>query len=519
MKNSICRKGLALLLPLLLILMIFTAVPNLVNAETYSGTGYSFDSSTGTLTVSSYAGFINWKSDTNFTREDLIRVVVADGVTAVAASAFYFAAPIDDGCPNLVSVTLPESVESIEDNAFRNCRALNQINFPDALDYLGEHSFYRAKVNTVNLEKCVALTHIRNRAFAFSDLNLIILPPNLVHLGEGVFHGSELEAIKYSYNLPASVGADAFFDISTAGHVYYRQVVNPSAADLERSVPEGWTTLVYADPPRITTDLLPNGMIDRYYSVLLGVDSEVAVTWSVSPESLPPGLSLLDNEKIAGTPTTPGTYTFTLHVNGSLGGSDSKDYTVIIMPTPLDGVYVQTIEVLEVTEDSATIKGMIMDYVGSTSYIGFIYGRSLPLDIDNNDDFVEEARLGNYALGEYVMDLDDLLPATTYYVRAFFAYEGYLYGNVLEFTTLGGATETSATSVETSATTSIQSTTATTTTATSAAATTAATTIFDLAELPITGEKGGDSATAGALMVFAAVVVTCGLVMRRKLRS
>ena len=61
-------------------------------------------------------------------------VIIADGVTEIGSYAF-------DDCTSLVLDELPESVEVIEENAFRNCDAINSLAVRGALTKLGEGAF------------------------------------------------------------------------------------------------------------------------------------------------------------------------------------------------------------------------------------------------------------------------------------------------------------------------------------------------------------------------------------------
>jgi len=64
--------------------MVVTTVPvGTVNVSAdSSGEGWSFDSATGTLTITSIAGAINWRND-SVENEDVKTVVIQDGETYV----------------------------------------------------------------------------------------------------------------------------------------------------------------------------------------------------------------------------------------------------------------------------------------------------------------------------------------------------------------------------------------------------------------------------------------------------
>jgi hypothetical protein len=74
--------------------------------------------------------------------------------------------------------------------------------------------------------------------------------------------------------------------------------------------------------------LLPDGTVGTAYSVeesTVATGTVTPVTYSILSGSLPPGLSLSavgNNWEISGTPTTAGTYSFTLRCSNSIGNTD-----------------------------------------------------------------------------------------------------------------------------------------------------------------------------------------------------
>ena len=65
------------------------------------------------------------------------------------------------------------------------------------------------------------------------------------------------------------------------------------------------------------------------------------LTWSISVGSLPPGLTGLPSTgssvTISGTPTSQGTFNFTVRVTDSLGQSDTRALSITInLPPPLN---------------------------------------------------------------------------------------------------------------------------------------------------------------------------------------
>lgn len=84
-------------------------------------------------------------------------------------------------------------------------------------------------------------------------------------------------------------------------------------------------------PLEITTASLPNGTHAVAYSQqLAAVGGLVPLNWSVVTGTLPVGLTLTASGLIAGTPTTPGTYTFRVQVLDGQANTQASNYTVTI---------------------------------------------------------------------------------------------------------------------------------------------------------------------------------------------
>jgi len=81
--------------------------------------------------------------------------------------------------------------------------------------------------------------------------------------------------------------------------------------------------------PVITTTSLPNGNVGVAYSQTLAATSETPVTWSIESGNLPTGLTLSTAGVISGTPTTAGTFNFTVKATNNKGSS-TKSLSIVI---------------------------------------------------------------------------------------------------------------------------------------------------------------------------------------------
>ena len=100
--------------------------------------------------------------------------------------------------------------------------------------------------------------------------------------------------------------------------------------------------------PIITTTTLPNGTIDVAYSQTLTATGTQPITWSVISGSLPTNLTLSTAGVISGTPTTVGTFNFTVQASNSAGNTTKalsitiNGVTPVITTTTLPGGIVGT---------------------------------------------------------------------------------------------------------------------------------------------------------------------------------
>lgn len=126
--------------------------------------------------------------------EDIKSVVISEGVTSIAGSAFHYCTSIENvsipntvtyigqsafrGCTSLKSISIPNSVTEIEGYAFSDCSSLVNVVIPDSVTEMGWGAFYN----------CTSLTSIT-------------LPDGIEEL-YGTFSGCT--ALK-SLNVPAGV--------------------------------------------------------------------------------------------------------------------------------------------------------------------------------------------------------------------------------------------------------------------------------------------------------------------------
>jgi hypothetical protein len=144
------------------------------------------------------------------------------------------------------------------------------------------------------------------------------VPPGLVLAPNGQLGGT-----------PTQVGSFTFTARAT-----------DSAAPAPDSATEPVTVIVSPRVLSVATASLPGTVVGAGYQQSLSAAMSIGrLTWSVTGGSLPPGLSLLPTGTLVGTPTTAGTYAFTVRVADASATATAK-LTLVVNPRVQAAVYV-----------------------------------------------------------------------------------------------------------------------------------------------------------------------------------
>ena len=143
---------------------------------------------------------------------------------------------------NLSSVTIPEGVEIIGNNAFAVCFSLKEVSFPDSLKIIGPAAFYRTTI-----EKLEFGSNLRTIGeFSFPNINAteIVIPDSVIEIGSRAFeasksrslilgrgvdkigphslvHNSNLQTILFKGNVPEDTSGLSAVDDNKGLIVYY----------------------------------------------------------------------------------------------------------------------------------------------------------------------------------------------------------------------------------------------------------------------------------------------------------
>ena len=153
-------------------------------------------------------------------------------VVEIESSAF-------NGCANLTSIIIPDSITSIGDFAFENCSGLTSITIPDSVTSIGDHAFY-------NCSSLTSITVSENNKY-FSSLNGVLfnkdktelitypignerteytIPDSVTSIGNFAFYNcSSLTSITIPDSV-ASIGNSAFYNCSSLTNIKLPDVID-----------------------------------------------------------------------------------------------------------------------------------------------------------------------------------------------------------------------------------------------------------------------------------------------------
>ena len=184
---------------------------------------------------------VPWFND----RSKINKVVIEYGVTSIGSRVFHL-------CLRLTSITIPNSVTSIRDYAFKNCN-ITSITIPNSVTSIGEKVFMdNLRLTSIIVEKdnpkydsrdnCNAIietksntliagcnntvipssvTSIGDYAFFGSDLTSITIPNSVKSIGDYAFGGcSDLTSITFKRTSPPEFGKNVFYIVNTSIPIY-----------------------------------------------------------------------------------------------------------------------------------------------------------------------------------------------------------------------------------------------------------------------------------------------------------
>lgn len=194
----------------------------------------------GILTVSGIGEMYDFEARTMpwySQRNNVKKVVLADGVTNVGTWAFYNHPNLEEisfgdsvaniglrafaSCKKLASINLEGNITTVGDYAFASCETAKEIVFGEHITTVGNDAFYNCKGLT-ELTLPARISSWGSRVFtSCSNLTKVILEDGIDTIGVSMFHGcSKLETITIPETVTAILDS-AFRDCSALTDVYY----------------------------------------------------------------------------------------------------------------------------------------------------------------------------------------------------------------------------------------------------------------------------------------------------------
>ena len=152
-------------------------------------------------------GALSYSNNSRYVPSSLKEVVITGGIS-IGSNAFY-------DCSGLTSITIPDSVTSIESGTFFGCSGLTSITIPNSVTSIGSDAFYGCSgLTSITIPDSV--TSIGSSAFSgFSGLTSITIPNSVTSIGSYAFRNcSGLTSITIP-NSVTSIGSSAFSGCSS----------------------------------------------------------------------------------------------------------------------------------------------------------------------------------------------------------------------------------------------------------------------------------------------------------------
>ena len=150
----------------------------------------------------------------SFAPAGLTKYTIPDSVTSIEKNAFY-------NCTSLTSVTIPDSVTSIENYTFEDCTSLTSVTIPDSVTSIGSYAFDGCtSLTSVTIPDSV--TSIGRGAFYNCDsLTSVTIGNSVTEIGWGAFYScNNLKDVYCKPTTPPAGGSDMFYNNASGRKIY-----------------------------------------------------------------------------------------------------------------------------------------------------------------------------------------------------------------------------------------------------------------------------------------------------------
>ena len=198
----------------------------------------------------------------------LTSITIPNSVTSIGGWAFA-------NCTSLTSITIGNSVTSIGDGAFRDCSSLTSVTIPNSVTYIEDEAFRDcSSLTSVTIPNSV--TSIGDRAFEdCSSLTSVTIPNSVTSIGWNTFYScSSLTSVTIP-NSVTSIGWNAFEDCSSLTSI---------------TIPYSVTSIgvrAFSGCSRLTSITIPNSVTTVGGGMFYGCSKLKSVVLSNNITSLP----------------------------------------------------------------------------------------------------------------------------------------------------------------------------------------------------------------------------------------
>ena len=145
-----------------------------------------------------------------FSNSSIESIVIPSNVTIIGKYAF-------SECRNLKKVEFNgnSNLRIIEQFAFQKC-PFNEFTIPSSVVYIGDYAFFNCFFDTFNIDSASKLRFIGKRAFYYSGLSTISIPPLVEKICEGAFNDCiRLKSVYIPENAKLKILEDMLFALSS----------------------------------------------------------------------------------------------------------------------------------------------------------------------------------------------------------------------------------------------------------------------------------------------------------------
>ena len=165
------------------------------------------------LTIKGYT--VNGIDDGAFANRSITSISLPNGITSIGNEAF-------STCTSLTSISLPNSVTILGNKAFAYCSSLTSISLPSSITSIEDATFFRCRsLKSITIPNSV--TNIGAQAFAICEsLQSVTIPNSVTSIGNKAFRDcTSLQSVTIP-NSVTSIGDGAFEDCSNLSVVYFQ---------------------------------------------------------------------------------------------------------------------------------------------------------------------------------------------------------------------------------------------------------------------------------------------------------